>query len=91
MTSDDDRLTRRIRQIDRQRAHWHLHGERSVGRNLAMIGVLGWMVVAPTLLGIVAGRWLDRTFDTGIFWTGACLVAGLAFGCWLGWRWIHEQ
>ena len=29
-----------------------------LGRNLAMVGVLGWLIVAPTLLGMFIGRWL---------------------------------
>ena len=49
-----------------------------------MIGALGWTIVTPTLIGIFAGRWLDRAFGSGIFWTLGLLVAGLALGCWLG-------
>jgi len=62
-----------------------------MGRNLAMIGVLGWTVVTPTLLGILAGRWLDRRLHSGIFWTLGLLAAGLAAGCVLGWKWIEKQ
>jgi ATP synthase protein I len=55
-----------------------------------MVGVLGWLIVAPTLLGMFIGRWLDRATDAGIFWTGALLILGLAAGCWIAWRWMHE-
>ncbi|QGM95712.1 AtpZ/AtpI family protein (plasmid) [Methylocystis rosea] len=61
-------------------------GERPLGLNLAMIGVLGWTIVAPTLLGVFAGRWLDHRFASGIFWTLGLLVAGLALGCTLAWK-----
>jgi len=77
----------RIRQARRER--WQREGERSVGQNLAMIGVLGWTIVLPTLGGIFAGRWLDRHFNMGIFWTLALLVAGLALGCTLAWKRMH--
>lgn len=77
---------RRDRQIRGQR-----EGERSIGQNLAMIGALGWTIVTPTLLGIFAGRWLDRTFVSGIFWTLGLLVAGLAIGCWLAWTRIYRE
>ncbi len=46
-----------------------LHGERhqrslregtpSVARQLAMIGVLGWIIVVPMLVGLFVGHWLD--------------------------------
>lgn len=61
-------------------------GRRSIGQDLAMIGVIGWTVVTPALLGIFAGRWLDRRFGTGIFWTLGLLVGGVAVGCTLGWQ-----
>jgi ATP synthase protein I len=74
-----------------RREQWRRQGERSLGQNLAMIGALGWTIVTPTLLGIFLGRWLDRHFASGIFWTLGLLVAGLALGCWIAWtRMSHE-
>jgi ATP synthase protein I len=75
-----------VRMRRARRALWQREGERSLGQNLAMIGALGWTVVTPTLLGIFAGRWLDRVFASGIFWTLGLLVAGLALGCMLAWK-----
>ena len=66
-------------------------GERPLGRNLALIGMLGWLVVAPTLLGLFIGRWIDRHEDTGIFWTAALLVVGVAVGCRQAWKRIKEE
>ena len=75
----------------RRRERWRTEGERSVGRNLAMIGALGWAVVVPTVLGTFAGRWLDERLGTGIFWTAGLLVGGLACGCALAWRRIERE
>jgi ATP synthase protein I len=74
-----------------RRERWQREGERSIGQNLAMIGALGWTIVTPTLIGIFAGRWLDRAFASGIFWSLGLLVAGLALGCWLAWQRIHRE
>lgn len=73
-----------------RRAFWLAHGERSLARNLGMIGALGWLVIVPTLAGVFLGRWLDRRFDAGIFWTGALLFVGVALGCFTAWRRIQE-
>ena len=75
----------------RQRQRWQAEGERPLGRNLVMIGFLGWVIVTPTLLGILAGRWLDQRLGTGITFAGGLLVAGLALGCWLAWMRIHRE
>ena len=86
-----ERLSEAVKRRAERKAKWQREGERSIGQNLAMIGVLGWTIVMPTLAGIFAGRWLDRTFNMGIFWTLGLLVAGLALGCTLAWKRMHSE
>lgn len=86
-----ERLDEAVRLQRERRERWDREGERSIGRNLAMIGALGWTIVVPTLVGIFAGRWLDAMFGSGIFWTLGLLVAGLALGCVLGWRRMQRE
>lgn len=85
-----ERLDAAVRLRRDRRDRGRRDGERSIGQNLAMIGALGWTIVTPTIIGIFAGRWLDRTFSSGIFWTLGLLVAGLALGCWLAWQRIDR-
>ena len=86
----DLKMTRSVAARAARRAFWMEHGERSLARNLAMIGALGWLVITPTLVGLFLGRWIDRRADAGIFWTGALLVAGLTLGCVIAWRRIQD-
>jgi ATP synthase protein I len=65
-------------------------GEPSVARRLAQIGVLGWIIVTPMLLGVFAGRWLDTRLGSGLFWTGPLLMLGLGIGAWSAWRWMRS-
>ena len=85
----DQRLEAAVRTRQTRRERWQREGERSMGQNLAMIGALGWTIMLPTLAGIFVGRWLDRYFSMGIFWTLGLLVAGLALGCTLAWKRMH--
>jgi ATP synthase protein I len=85
------RLHEAVRTRRERRERWQREGERSIGRNLAMIGALGWTIVLPALIGIFTGRWLERHFNAGIFWTLGLLVAGLALGCTLAWKRIHNE
>jgi ATP synthase protein I len=66
-------------------------GEPSVARRLAQIGVLGWMIVTPTLLGAFLGRWLDGKFGSGVFCTAPLLLMGLGLGCWSAWKWMKTS
>lgn len=87
-TENGDPMIREVRSHQARRAAWDRDGEVSVGRRLAQIGVLGWIIVAPMLGGIYLGRWLDGRFDTGLFWTAPLLMVGLGLGGWFAWRWM---
>jgi len=91
MKDNHTRMGQAVKLREERLARWRREGERSLGQNLAMIGALGWSIVVPTLIGIYAGRWLDRRFDTGIFWTLGLLVLGLGCGCALAWRRIGSE
>jgi ATP synthase protein I len=65
--------------------------EPSFALRLGQIGVLGWAIVAPILIGVVVGRWLDWALKTGIFFTAPLIMLGAAAGLWTAWRWMHRQ
>jgi ATP synthase protein I len=65
--------------------------EPTIATRLGQIGVLGWAIVAPILLGVVIGRWLDGALKTGIFFTAPLITIGAAAGLWTAWRWMHRQ
>jgi len=58
---------------------------------LRAMGLIGWSVVVPTLLGAALGLWLDEHHPAGHSWTLALLVAGLALGCANAWHWIAKE
>jgi ATP synthase protein I len=65
--------------------------EPSLARRFGQIGVLGWIIVIPTLGGLLVGHWLDVWLGSGITLAAALLMAGAALGLWLALRWMHEQ
>lgn len=58
---------------------------------LGMMGLIGWSVVVPTLLGAALGIWLDKVHPGAHSWTLALLVAGLAIGCINAWHWVDKE
>jgi len=86
-----EKMEQAVRTRQARRDRWRREGERSLGQNLAMIGALGWTIVLPTLAGIFIGRWLDREFSSGIFWTLGLLMAGLAIGCTFAWNRMQSK
>jgi len=89
--NEERKKMRRAVHLREQRSErWKKEGERPLWQNLSMIGALGWLIVTPTLLGVLIGRWLDRTFQTGIFFSGALIVLGIAIGCYLAWQRVNK-
>ncbi|HEV2700954.1 MAG TPA: AtpZ/AtpI family protein [Steroidobacteraceae bacterium] len=64
---------------------------RVVPFGLGMMGVIGWSITVPTLLGAMLGLWIDRHRPGGHSWTLALLAAGLTLGCWTAWRWVARE
>jgi len=64
---------------------------RIVWSGLGMMGLIGWSVTVPTLLGVALGIWLDRRHPGAHSWTMALLIAGLILGCWNAWHWISRE
>jgi ATP synthase protein I len=58
---------------------------------LGMMGVIGWSVAIPTVLGAALGVWLDNRHPSHHSWTLALLVAGLVLGCANAWHWVAKE
>lgn len=96
-----DKKTREARSADLAAAAAHRARQRDqAGRDdpatpasirLAQIGVLGWTIVTPILLGLLAGHQLDRWLHTGVTFAAALLTVGAGLGLWFAWRWMHRQ
>ncbi len=66
-------------------------GNGGVWFGLGMMGLIGWSVVVPTLLGAALGLWLDAHYPVARSWTLALLVAGLVLGCANAWHWVAKE
>ena len=67
------------------------NSKNGVWFGLGMMGLIGWSVVVPTLLGAALGLWLDKHHSGKHAWTLALLVAGLTIGCLNAWHWVAKE
>ena len=88
---EDNHMREAVRLREERARRWQEEGERPLWKNLSMVGALGWLIVVPTLLGVLAGRWLDHTFDTGITFTGALIFIGVCLGGSMAWHRINHE
>jgi ATP synthase protein I len=86
-----DAMLRSTRRAGARDLRWRDENLPPVAGRLAQIGVLGWMIVTPMLIGVFTGGWLDRRFHSGLFYTAPLLMVGAGLGCWWGWRWMQKH
>ena len=85
---EEDRLAEAARRARTRDADQQ--AEPSLGARLGQIGVLGWMIVVPTLLGAVVGHAADRYLGTGIFFSAPLIMLGAVLGFWSAGKWMHR-
>ncbi len=64
---------------------------QGVWYGLGMMGLVGWSVAVPTLLGVAAGVWLDNRYPGTRSWTLTLLIVGLFIGCLNAWHWLSTE
>lgn len=64
---------------------------KTVWSGLGMMGLVGWSVAVPTLLGTALGIWLDKRYPGIHSWTLTLLIAGLFVGCLNAWHWVAKE
>jgi ATP synthase protein I len=89
--AEPDGLADVVRRRRERQQRWLREGEPSMARFVGQIGILGWIIVTPTLVGLFIGRWLDHKLGSGIFWSAPLLLVGVVIGCWSAWQWMNKQ
>ena len=87
---DDDGLDSVVGKKARRRLAARAEGDRSWFW-LGMLGLIGWSVTVPTLLGVALGLWLDRAVPTEFSWTISMLFVGLVIGLLNAWLWVRQE
>jgi len=64
---------------------------RTVWSGLGMMGLVGWSVAVPTLMGAALGVWLDNHYPAMHSWMLTLLIVGLTIGCVNAWHWIAKE
>ncbi len=64
--------------------------DHTIWFGLGMFGVVGWSIAIPTLIGVAAGLWIDKTFPSRYSWTLMFLIAGICLGCMNAWYWVKK-
>jgi len=87
----DEGFENEVASKERRKVNARRQAQRSVWFWLGMIGLVGWSVAVPTVLGVAVGVWIDRTWPSGVSWTLMLLVIGAVLGSLSAWYWVHKE
>jgi ATP synthase protein I len=88
--SSEEKFSRSIGAQERRKLRAN-RTRSQVWSGLGMLGLVGWSVGTPTLLGTFIGVWLDKQHPGRHPWTLSLLLAGLCVGCANAWHWISRE
>ncbi|OPL12507.1 MAG: hypothetical protein AVO34_07220 [Firmicutes bacterium ML8_F2] len=66
-------------------------GDRGIWFGVGMFGMVGWTIAITTIIGVVIGLWIDRTWPGQYSWTMTLLIIGLIVGCINAWYWVNKE
>jgi ATP synthase protein I len=89
--SSDAPFSREIGAQEARKLQARRAGVHDVWSGLGMLGLIGWSVATPTLLGALLGTWIDKRRPGNHSWTLALLIGGLCIGCINAWHWIAKE
>jgi ATP synthase protein I len=90
-TRDSTGLGREVASEVARRRRAEKNRGRGVWVGLDMMGLIGWSVVVPTLLGAALGIWLDDRHPGSYSWTLSLMGLGLVVGCLNAWQWVSRE
>jgi ATP synthase protein I len=89
-TNNESSLSREIGQKAARKIKAR-NSTQGVWFGLGMMGLVGWSVVVPTLLGAALGIWMDGKHLGKYSWTLMFLLMGLMIGCLNAWYWVAKE
>ncbi len=90
-SSDRTKFSQQVGEKAARKLKAQRHVTQVVWSGLGMMGLIGWSVAVPTLLGATLGFWADKRYPSGHSWTLTLLIIGLCLGCFNAWHWVAKE
>jgi ATP synthase protein I len=90
-TADGSRFSKAVGIQEKRKLRAQRSKARSVWLGLGMLGIVGWSVAVPALVGVGLGVWIDSHFPSRYSWTLMLLLIGVLIGCLTAWHWVANE
>ncbi|MHC5038113.1 MAG: AtpZ/AtpI family protein [Planctomycetota bacterium] len=86
----DARLLREIEMRSARKKREAEYRDRGFWTGVGVMGLVGWSVILPAVLGAYLGLWIDRELGLSRIFSGGLALLGLCAGCWNAWRMVRK-
>lgn len=90
-TTEDNHFTRKINVKAERKLKAQRQAHKHVWFGLGMLGVVGWSIVVPGLLGLLIGLWLDNCCPGHYLWALNLFLVGMFLGCINACHWMMKE
>jgi ATP synthase protein I len=90
-TRQEQYLLEQVRRREERKLRARREQHHAIWFWLGMVGLVGWSVAIPTIVGIALGVWIDRTWPSRYSWTLMLLFVGVVIGCVNAWGWVRQE
>ncbi len=88
---DEDFFSDQVTKKEKRKLRALRENSGGVWSGLGMMGMIGWSVAVPCLLGAALGIWLDKKYPESFSWTLTFLFSGLITGSIVAWYWVEKE
>jgi ATP synthase protein I len=90
-SDEDTHFMHKVNQTADRKLKAQRQAHKHVWQGLGMMGIVGWSVAVPTLLGLTLGLWMDNAYPGAYAWTLNLLLLGMIVGCFIAWHWVSKE
>ncbi len=91
LTPSQAEIERLVAAKQRRKLRAQAEKNQTVWFGLGMMGLIGWSVAVPSLVGVAIGLWIDSRWPGPYSWTLMFLIAGIVVGSLNAWNWLHRE
>jgi ATP synthase protein I len=81
----------RVERKERRKIEARRREGQGIWFGLGMMGIVGWSVAIPAVIGALIGQWVDRTWPSSVSWTLMLLFVGVVTGAATAWFWVKKE
>jgi ATP synthase protein I len=61
------------------------------GISFLRFGIIGFIIITPTLIGAILGMFLDAAIPGMLPWSVVLMILGIACGFYISWSWLVKE